>query len=236
MNDIQNQLEQNALFEDLSPMATKNAAVFIGRFSPPTAGHYEVINLVKKFIRENKKLNLEAAPVIIIIGGSKSDDDKKRNPLSVTERESFMKASGKANGCVFFSASNAFEAFSLLRNKGYEPIAIAAGTDRINDYKKMLDKYFLTTDEKPIEHYKIHLKRDEESIDDNKDAKKKAIDSILSSMKEGGDLETDEISASLARRAVELGYEPEFAKIVGLEHKPQLAKKMFAKITISMGV
>ena len=38
------------------------------------------------------------------------------------------------------------------------------------------------------------------------------------------------MSGSLARRAVELGYEDVFAEIVGLEDKPALAKKMFDKI------
>ena len=102
----------------------------IGRFNPPTKGHYAVINTVKKFIRENKNLGLEAGPVVVIVGGSKSDADKQRNPLSVEERELFMKASGYTNGCTFLSAKNAFEAFGLLRDKGFEPIAVAAGTDR----------------------------------------------------------------------------------------------------------
>lgn len=231
MKDIQQQLEMNALFEDLAPMADKKVAVVIGRFNPPTKGHYAVIDTVKKFIRQNKKLGLEASPAVIIIGGSKSDADKKKNPLSAEERELFMKSSGKANGAMFFIAPNAFAAFSMLREKGYEPVAIAAGTDRIDDYKKMLDKYFLTPDEQPIEHHAIHLERDEDAIEKDKDAKKAAMDKALeTAKKKGSDIDTDLVSGSLARRAVELGYEPEFAKIVGLEDKPALAKKMFDKI------
>jgi len=234
MNDIENQLQLNALFEDLAPMASKKVAVVIGRFNPPTKGHYAVINSVKKFIRENKKLGLEASPAVVIIGGSKSDADKKRNPLSVEERELFMKGSGKANGALFFSATNAFAAFGMLREKGYEPVAIAAGTDRIEDYKKMLDKYFLTPDEQPIEHHKIHLERDEDAIETDKEAKKNAMDTALKSAKAGKEIDTDLVSGSLARRAVELGYEPEFAQIVGLEDKPVLAKKMFDKIAAAI--
>ena len=231
MKDIQQQLEMNALFEDLAPMADKKVAVVIGRFNPPTKGHYSVIDTVKKFIRQNKNLGLEASPVVVIIGGSKSDADKKKNPLSAEEREVFMKASGKANGVLFFIAPNAFAAFSMLREKGYEPVAIAAGTDRIDDYKKMLDKYFLTPDGQPIKHYAIHLERNEDAIEKDKDAKKTAMDKALeTAKKKGSDIDTDLVSGSLARRAVELGYEPEFAKIVGLEDKPALAKKMFDKI------
>lgn len=231
MENIQHQLEMNALFEDLAPMASKKVAVVIGRFNPPTKGHYAVIDTVKKFIRQNKDLGLEATPVVIIIGGSKSDADKKKNPLTAEERELFMKSSGNANGVVFFIASNAYAAFSLLREKGYEPIAFAAGTDRVDDYKKILDKYFLTPDGMPIKHYPIHLARDAAAIEKDKDAKKAAMDRALDSAKNtGSKIDTDIVSGSLARRAVELGYEEEFASIVGLENKPGLAKKMFDKI------
>lgn len=230
MNETQHQLEMNALFEDLAPMANKKVAVVIGRFNPPTKGHYAVIDTVKKFIRQNKKLGLEAAPAVVIIGGSKSDSDKKKNPLSTEERELFMKASGNANGANFFIAPNAFAAFGMLRDKGFEPVAVAAGTDRIQDYKKILDKYFLTPDEKPIEHHAIHLERDEDAIEKDKDVKSAAMDAALKSARGGESIETDLVSGSLARRAVELGYEPEFAQIVGLESKPALAKKMFDKI------
>lgn len=232
--DIQEQLEMNALFEDVAPMASKKIAVVIGRFNPPTKGHYAVINSVIKFIDKNKKLGLEAGPAVVVIGGGKTDADKKRNPLSVEERLTFMKGSGKANRAVFFTASNAFAAFSMLREKGYEPIAIAAGSDRVDDYIKILDKYFLTDDKQPIKHYKINLQRDEDAVETNKDEKRIAMDNILSKAKGGKSIDTDLVSGSLARRAVELGYEPEFAKIVGLEDKPVLAKKMFDKIAAAL--
>jgi hypothetical protein len=228
--DIQQQLELNALYEDMAPMGAKKVAVVIGRFNPPTKGHYAVIDLVKKFIRENKKLGLEAAPVVVVIGGSKSDSDKKRNPLTVDERLVFMKSSGLANGVTFMSATNAFSALAQLRDQGMEPIAIAAGTDRIDDYMRILNKHFLDPNGKTIKHYKVLLDRDSGAITDDKDAKKAAMDSALSAAKAGKDIDTDIVSGSLARRAVELGYEPEFAKIVGLEAKPALAKKMFDKI------
>lgn len=234
------QIELNALFEDMiledmSPMASKKVAVVLGRFNPPTKGHYAVIDEVKKFIRKNKNLGLEAAPAVVIIGGSKSDSNKKKNPLTTDERELFMKASGKVDGVKFFVAPNAFSAFSMLRDNGLEPIAVAAGTDRIQDYIKILDKYFLTPDEQPIKHYAVHLSRDEEAFSKDKDAKRNSMDRALDAAKSGDEIETDLVSGSLARRAVELGYEPEFAQIVGLEDKPALASKMFKKIANALG-
>lgn len=234
MNDIDTQLELNALFEDMSPMGNKKVAVVVGRFNPPTKGHYAVINMVKKFIKSNPKLGLDVSPVVVVIGGSKSDLDKKRNPLSVDERLSFMKGSGKANGVTFMSAINAFAALAQCREQGMEPIAVAAGTDRIDDYIKILDKNFKTPDDQPIKHFKIHLERDEDATLTKKGDKAAAIDSTLTNMKNDGHIETDLVSGSLARRAVELGYEKEFAEIVDLADKPALAKKMFDKVAASI--
>lgn len=235
MTDYNEELELSLLFEDLAPMQNKRAAVIIGRFNPPTKGHYTVIDTVKAFIRKNKELDLNASPIVVIIGGSKSDSDKKKNPLSIKEREAFMKASGHANGVIFTHAPNAFAALATIREMGYEPIAVAAGTDRINDYMKILDKHFVKANGEPIKHFKIHLKRDDAAIEKDKDAKKAAMDSALETAKDAGTgIETDLISGSLARRAVELGYEEEFAQIVGLENKPVLAKKMFKAIKSSL--
>jgi hypothetical protein len=223
--------EFTTLFEAaLSPEATKKVAVFVGRFQPPTQGHYTVIDFIKKFIRDHKNLGLEANPVIVIIDNDKSNQDKSRNPLSVADRETFMKASGKANGCVFFDAHNAFAAFADLRDKGYEPIAIAAGSDNVDNYIHILDQYFKTDDDKDIKHYKIQLGRTGNSIESNKEEKIKGLDYALTHLEDTGDIKVSNISASLARFAVKKDKLELFAKIVGLENKLPLAKTMFNKI------
>lgn len=222
------------LAEDLAPMAPKRVAVVIGRFNPPTAGHYSVIGAAKKFIRSHRELDLQASPVVIVIGGGKSDSDKKRNPLSPEERIKFMEGSGLANGSKFITAKNAFEAFASLRDEGLEPIAIAAGSDRASDYLRMLDNYFLTPAEEKIQHFKIELPRTAGSTDAGTETKRKSMDEILDRLQRGGHLDVDEISGSLARRAVERQLPNEFSKIVGLEAKPALSKKMFERIAASL--
>lgn len=229
--NVNDQLELSSIFENVPPPGKKNVAVIIGRFNPPTKGHYLVIDEVKKFIRDNKNLKLEAAPVVVVIGGGSSDSDKKRNPLSVDDRILFMQSSGQANGVTFLSAKNAFDAFSLIRKNGFEPIAIAAGSDRAQDYIRILDKYFTGADGSPIKHHVIEIKRDTAATETKKSKKEAYLDSTIADLKSGGEIDSDLISGSLARRAVELGFEPEFAKIVGLEAKPELAKKMFKKIS-----
>ena len=235
-DDVKN-YEYDLMLEqaEIPKMADKRVAVILGRFNPPTKGHYRLFDTTIKFIKSNKNLKLEALPIVVVIGGSSSDKDKTKNPLSIEQRIHFMENSGKANLVKFLSAPNAFAAFSLLREQGYEPIAIAAGPDRIDSYLTLLDKYFKTPDETPIVHHAIELSRSDSAIAKDKEEKKAAIDKTLKTAKEKQhNIDIDDISASLARRAVELGYEEEFNKIVGLEHKPELANKMFKAIAKSL--
>lgn len=230
MNTEQDQM----LLESNSKPGSKRVAVVIGRFNPPTKGHYELINHIKKFIKKHKHLDLEAMPAVVVVSGSKSDQDKKKNPLSGEDRIKFMKSSGHANGVHFFTAKSAFDAFVVLRDHDFEPIAIAAGSDRIKDYMRILDKNFTNADGSKIEHHEIELSRKESAVDTDEDAKK-SREKILDDMKKGKSPDIDEISASLARLAVTLGYEEEFTTIVGLSSKPKLAKMMFDKIAKEMG-
>ena len=212
------------LFEELAPMAQRRVVVVIGRFNPPTKGHYEIFRKARQFASTRKDLNLHFNPVVVVIGGSKSDADKKRNPLTVHERIQFMTASGHADGVIFKDATNAHAALSKLRDDGYEPIAIVAGSDRADDYLRILDKYFKAPDGSDIKHYKIEIPRENTTNTDMQ----------LADLKSNETIDTDAISASLARRAVELGYEDEFLTIVGLENKPSLGKKLFNRVKKAM--
>jgi hypothetical protein len=210
------------------------AAVMVGRMNPPTAGHYKVIDTMKAFIRKNPDLKLSATPIVVIVEGEKTSQDKKHNPLTAEERTKFMSSSGRANGVVFITAPSAFAAFEEVRKSGYEPIAIAAGSDRIEKYIGLLDKYFTASDDSKIDHVAIPgLER--QGQDGKENNKSKAMQAALDSLKGGTDLDISEVSGSMARRAVELGYEEEFAQIVGLGNKPKLAKMMFDKVKASLG-
>lgn len=231
-----NETEEEFLFEALPPMQKKRVAFAIGRYQPPTKGHYKVIDKMKEFIRRNPDLDLESKPVVIIIAGEKSSLDKKKNPLTADERISFMQASGKANGVEFLTAKSAFFALGAIRDAGFEPIAIGAGSDRAKGYKDMLDKGFKTEDDKPIEHVIIPgLDRADDAVETKKAEKQSALDKAMDKLHMSGNLNDDEISGSVARRAVELGFEEEFATIVGLEHNKTLARMMFNKLKKSFG-
>jgi hypothetical protein len=198
--------------EKLPPMQKQSAVVAVGRFSVPTIGHYRVINAMKNFIRKNKKLNLVQMPIIVIVDGKETRKDKSKNPLTPDQRIKFMKASGKANGVIFLVASSAFDAFAMVRKQGYEPVAIAAGSDRADGYLQMLDKYFKSPDDKQIVHHIVPgLERKNEKGVNEKNA-----------------------SGTMARLAAKLGHYAEFVQVVGLEDKEKLAKQMYAAVIAGM--
>ncbi len=214
------------LLEDLNLPQTKNAVVIVGRFQPPTIGHYKVIDKAKKYIRENKHLSLFTKPILVIVNGKETSKDKKLNPLSVEDRVYFMEHSGRANGVVFLNAPNAFAAFNEVRKAGYEPIVVAAGSDRVDGYISLLDDKFLDSNGKKQKHFKIgELARHELP----------ATEKSLKKIKDDSSVDAGEVSGSLARRAAELDYFEEFVKITGLEKNIPAAKKMFKQIKAQIG-
>ena len=164
MNDVKNT-------EKIS-MQPKRAAVVVGRFNPPTIGHYKVIDTAKAFVRDNKNLRLDPVIIVVVVDGVKSSEDKNRNPLTADERVAFMTGSELANGVKFLIAPSAMAAFQEVRKAGYEPIAVAAGADRGDNYLKMLDTYFKTDDDKPIDHYLIGLDRGADAVQESVSPKK----------------------------------------------------------------
>jgi hypothetical protein len=224
---------EDILFEAVETVGEqpKRAAVAVGRFQPPTRGHYKMIDAMRAFIREQADLKLDISPIVVIIAGAKTGEDRVKNPLSADQRASFMKASGQANGVKILVAGSAFAAFEEVRKAGYEPIALAAGTDRASNYMKMLDKYFTKADGGAIKHYEIPgLERDPDA--DNSDGDD-AYDMIIRMINDGDRVDDAQISASLARYAAKQGEMKAFAYISGIPKKMVLAKMIAGKITSS---
>jgi len=210
-------MEKETLLEEKQPAQDKRAVVIIGRFQPPTIGHYKLINEAKKFIRENKDLSLFSKPIVVIVNGEKTSKDKKQNPLTVDERIYFMENSGRANGVIFLSANNALNAFNEVRKAGYEPTVIGAGSDRATGYLSILDSKFLDKNGNKQKHYVLG------GIDTRKELKpsKDSIDGL------DKNVQVSKVSGSLARKAAELDYFEEFVEITGLNKNIPAAKKLF---------
>lgn len=223
--------------KQMPPRQKKNVVVAIGRFNPPTIGHYHIIDAMKAFIRKNDRF--EAMPVVVIIEGAKSKDDHSRNPLTGSERQAFMESSGRANNVKFMIASSAADAFEKVRLAGFEPMAIAAGSDRVAGYKGLLDGYF-TEDGHSVKdggkkidrEFVPGLERDADADDSSGDD---YYQKIIDMVNDGEKLKIEMVSGSLARYAVRNGEKKAFSHIVGLASKPKLADKMFSKIEGALG-
>lgn len=212
------------LVEETVGEQSQKAVVMVGRMNPPTAGHYKVIDQMKKFARTNKGV----VPIVVIVAGDKTSKDLKKNPLSADDRIKFMTASGKANGVKFITSNSAFNAFEDVRKAGFEPYAIAAGSDRGAKYLEMLDKYFTTKDEKKIEHVIMPGLEAREDPDDEG----VPSEEVLERAEKGETIPVHLISGSMARLAVKMGYRKAFAMILGVDQK--LSDIIFKKVAAAL--
>lgn len=226
--------EELILLEDMPSIQTKLAAVFIGRCSPPTAGHYKVINqmanVIRTYNKEHEGSPLETTPVIAIVVGKNTSKDKSRNPLSYDDIVKVMKAAGQIdNKAIFIKAESAFDALVKCREKGYEPILVFGGSDRGNDkgspYKDILDNYFVTKNNKKIKHEFISTERNNAA-----DLGNEAQETLLHMIEKDGEVDVSEVSGTLARKAVAMGLHRAFAVITGLSGKKEIADIVFNKV------
>lgn len=199
----------------------KNGAVFLGRFNPPTIGHYNVIDKMKQYITSHKSFKINPIILIVIIDGVESGKDKSVNPLSTNERVRYMQSNVSCNDCKFIIAKDAIDGFNKVRDAGYEPVFIAGGSDRVDNYMALLENYDPT-----IKRYMFKVDRNIPKITDEN--AQGLLDSISAD-------DVNMISASLARKAVELDNLQKFKMITGTEIG-KVGERMFDKIKKAMGV
>jgi len=115
-----------------APEYSKGTAVFtFGRFNPPTTGHQKLITKVNNTPGDFKYVYL-----------SKSQDAKS-NPLTVTQKISYMrKMFPQHRGMFRIPSSNMIlDVATELFNKGYTNINMVVGSDRVQDFKRILNQY-----------------------------------------------------------------------------------------------
>ena len=111
-----------------------NTLVFaFGRFNPPTVGHSK---LMSRVITEARKNN---ANHIVYASAS---TDRRSNPLDVRTKVKFMKKMFPQNN-IKAAGGNQRTFIEILKffNRMYGNIIMIAGSDRINEFQKLSDKY-----------------------------------------------------------------------------------------------
>ncbi len=117
----------------LESLPAKTVVFAFGRFNPPTTGHELLVKLVKKVAKAN------SADYCIYASATQ---DKKKNPLPVDRKIHYLN--------LMFPSTHFYAAGGDQRtpvevakylNKKYKNLIMVAGSDRVPEYQKLLDKY-----------------------------------------------------------------------------------------------
>lgn len=111
----------------------RHAAFCFGRMNPPTLGHKQLADTVAK----------AAAGGDYFIFTSQTQDSKK-NPLDYTTKVKFLKAlMPEYAGHIVYDPSlkTIIQIAHWLYAKGYRSVTFVAGSDRLADFKELLEKY-----------------------------------------------------------------------------------------------
>lgn len=117
----------------IKELPSKTVVFAFGRFNPPTIGHELLIKAVKKLAQQKNADH--------VIYASRSQDAKK-NPLSVVKKVKYLNLMFRNTK---FTAANEqartfIEAATQL-NKKYKNIVMVAGSDRVAEFKRLLNTY-----------------------------------------------------------------------------------------------
>jgi nicotinic acid mononucleotide adenylyltransferase len=117
----------------MEALPNKTVVFAFGRFNPPTVGHQLLVQFVKKLAQQSKADH--------VIYASRSQDAKK-NPLSIERKLHYLNLMFPQT--VFVGANDQVRTFieaTKELNKKYKNIIMVAGSDRVPEYEKLLNKY-----------------------------------------------------------------------------------------------
>ena len=124
-------------FRQLRESTAKVAVITFGRFNPPTIGHEKMIKRIAAVARKY------GGDAFVFASGSQ---DAKKNPLPYDEKIKLMtKMFPNREHKLFKYGSKklptVMHAASELHKDGYEELVMVVGSDRVNQFKKLLPDY-----------------------------------------------------------------------------------------------
>ena len=123
------------LLKDLHEKLEGRTAVFtFGRMNPPTIGHEKLLNKLKNVAGRS------SADWFVYLSSSQ---DAKKNPLPFERKIHYAKKmfGRDVNARTFPKEPTALHAASSLYSKGYKKLIMVVGSDRVNDFSKLLKQY-----------------------------------------------------------------------------------------------
>lgn len=117
----------------LKELPSKTVVFAFGRFNPPTIGHELLVKAVKKLAQQKKADH--------VIFASRSQDSKK-NPLDVGKKIKYLQLMfPKTNFVAASDEARTFIEVAKLLNKKYKNIVMIGGSDRVPEFRKLLNTY-----------------------------------------------------------------------------------------------
>ena len=195
----------NMLLRELFEGGGKHVTFCFGRFNPPTIGHKQLFDVMSK----------QGGDIKIFTSQSQ---DAKKNPLDYATKIKFLKliVPEYANNVVNDAGLNTVvKVASYLYDQGYRDATFVAGSDRLEDMKKLLVAYN-GVEGKSHGYYKFDV-----------------LDFASSGEREDGAEGVAGISASGARAAAATGNLKEFAEATGAG---QYAQALYDAVRKGMGI
>jgi hypothetical protein len=189
------------LFED----TVKHVTFCFGRMNPPTIGHKQVLDTMKSQGGEMK----------IFVSQSQ---DAKKNPLDYATKIKFIKAmfpDYAADVVENSSLNTVVKVASYLYDQGYTAATFVAGSDRLEDMKKLLEAYN-GVEGKSHGYYKFEV-----------------LDFVSSGEREDGAEGVAGVSASAARAAAANGDLAAFKEATGAG---ELSQKLYDAVRKGMNI
>jgi hypothetical protein len=193
------------LLKELFEAGTKHVTFCFGRMNPPTVGHEQVLDTMKS----------QGGDMRIFVSQSQ---DPKKNPLDYSTKIEFIKEMFPqyANNVVDNAGLNTVvKVASYLHEQGYNAATFVAGSDRLEDMKKLLNAYN-GIEGKAHGFYKFDV-----------------LDFVSSGEREDGAEGVAGVSASGARLAAANNDFEEFKKATGAG---ELAQSLFDAVRKGMGI
>ena len=107
-----------------------HASFTFGRFNPPTTGHEKLIQALAK----------QGGDMFVYPSHSQ---DPKKNPLPHSRKVAYMRKMFPkyAKSIIASNSKNVFQIASDLYDKGYKKVVMVVGSDRVQEFNSILNKY-----------------------------------------------------------------------------------------------
>lgn len=197
-------------FSDYLAENVKEVTFVFGRFNPPTTGHEKLFDTVKKVSKGGAYR----------IYASKSED-KKKNPLAFNDKVKFMRKLFPKHARNIMADKDVRTVFDIavkLYDQGFTKITMVAGSDRVKEFEKLLNKYNGTKGRHGFYQFETYI-------------------NVASAGKRDPDSEgVDGMSASKMRMAAEFGEVSAFSAGLPSGTNQKLATDLFNAVRKGMGL